>query len=221
VLRILLVERIRLTRDLLGITLQGEPDLAVVGTVASAKQALAFLDTTESDIVLIGTTLPNQDALDLVRSIRQRAQGVLVVIVGLPEDPAEILPYVEAGASGFILRTDSVSEMLQSIRSTAQNRALVSPEMASLLMEKVALLSHKLSEVTAEPPDLQELTEREREVLDLVAAGRTNQEIAEALVIEVGTVKNHVHSILTKLKVHSRRDAGAYAPPRHPHRGRE
>ncbi len=211
-LRILLVERIRLTRDLLGITLQGEPDLTVVGTVASAKQTLEFLDTTECELVLIGTTHPNRNVLDLVRAIRQQAHAVLVVVVGLPEDPAEILPYVEAGASGFVLRTDSVAEMLQCIRSTAQNRALVSPEMASLLMEKVALLSRRLSEVTADPPDLQELTEREREVLDLVAAGRTNLEIAEALVIEVGTVKNHVHSILTKLKVHSRRDAGAYAP---------
>lgn len=214
-LRILLVERIRLTRDLLGITLQGESDLTVVGAVASANQALAFLDTTDCDFVLVGTTRPNQDALELVQAIRRRAQGTLVVVVGLPEVPAEILPFVEAGASGFVLRTDSVSEMLQTIRSAAQNKALVSPEMAALLMQKVALLSSKLSAATAGPPDLQELTEREREVLDLVAAGRSNQEIAEALVIEVGTVKNHVHSILTKLKVHSRHDAGALAP-RHP-----
>ena len=108
------------------------------------------------------------------------------------------------------MRTDGVPELLQNIRSTAQDKALITPEIAALLMERVARLSEKLAAMSVDISDYEELTEREREVLDLVAAGRTNQQIADALVIEVGTVKNHVHNILTKLKVHSRRDAGFY-----------
>jgi DNA-binding NarL/FixJ family response regulator len=209
-IRILLAERIRLTRDLIGSALEGEPDMTIVGMVSTRDQALAFLDEFECDLVLLGTTPPNDEALELIRAIRRKGTDIHIVVMGLPQNPAVILQFIEAGASAFVLRSDSVPDLLQSIRSAIQNKANVSPEIAALLMEKVALLSEKLSELSVDASDYEELTEREREVLALIAQGRTNQEIAEKLVIEVGTVKNHVHNILTKLKVHSRRDASVY-----------
>lgn len=209
-IRILIAERIRLTRDLIGSALEGEPDFSIVGMVSTLEQVMTFLETSECDLILVGAAPPNQDTLELVRAIRRLDGELYIIVMGLPEVPTVILPFIEAGASGFILRSDSVPELLQNIRSAAQDRALITPEMAALLMEKVARLSEKLAELSVDISDYEELTEREREVLDLVAAGRTNQEIADKLVIEVGTVKNHVHNILTKLKVHSRRDAGLY-----------
>lgn len=209
-IRILIAERIRLTRDLLGSALEGEPDFSIVGAVSTCDQVLSFLGSSECDLILVGAAPPNQETLDLVRSIRRLDEDLYIIVMGLPEIPAVILPFIEAGASGFILRSDSVPELLQNIRSVAQNKALITPEIAALLMQKVAHLSEMLAELSIDITDYEELTEREREVLDLVAAGRTNQEIADTLVIEVGTVKNHVHNILSKLKVHSRRDAGLY-----------
>ncbi|HRW48642.1 MAG TPA: response regulator transcription factor [Caldilinea sp.] len=209
-IRILIAERIRLTRDLIGSALEGEPDLAIVGMVSTPEQVLDTLGTIDCDLILVGAAPPNTDALGLVQSIRRLNDNLHIIVMGLPEIPAVILPYIEAGASGFVLRTDSVPELLQAIRSAAEDKALITPEIAALLMDKVARLSEKLAELSLDALDVEELTDREREVLDLVAAGRTNQEIADALVIEIGTVKNHVHNILTKLKVHSRRDAGAY-----------
>lgn len=209
-IRILIAESIRLTRDLIGAALEGEPDMTIVGRVSTLDQALAFLASTECDLTLVGSTPPDENALELVQSIRHLSQELRIVVMGLPEIPTVLLPYIEAGASGFVLRTDGVPELLQTIRSAAQNKALITPEMAAILMEKVARLSEKLAEMSIDVSDYEELTERERKVLDLVATGRSNQEIADALVIEVGTVKNHVHNILSKLKVHSRRDASVY-----------
>ena len=209
-IRILIAESIRLTRDLIGAALEGEPDMTIVGRVSTLDQALAFLASTECDLTLVGSTSPNENALEFVHSIRHLSQELRIVVMGLPEIPTVLLPYIEAGASGFVLRTDGVPELLQTIRSAAQNKALITPEMAAILMEKVARLSEKLAEMSIDVSDYEELTERERQVLDLMATGRSNQEIADALVIEVGTVKNHVHNILSKLKVHSRRDASVY-----------
>ncbi len=207
-IRILIAERIRVTRDLIGLALESEPDLTIAGMVATPDQAATFLQSAACDLVLVGAAPPSQEALSLVRLIRRHSQDIYIVVTGLPETPSVILPYIEAGASGFVLRTEGVPELLQTIRSAVQNKALISPEMAALLMEEVAHLSARLAELTSGVQPHEELTEREREVLDLVVAGRTNQEIADTLVIEVGTVKNHVHNILAKLKVHSRRDAG-------------
>jgi DNA-binding NarL/FixJ family response regulator len=209
-IRVLLVQRIRLTLELLGAALEGEPDLTVVGMVTETKDALAALETTACDLVLIGAHLPNNAALELVQTIRRQALEVHVLVMGLPENPAVILPYIEAGASGFVLGSSSVPELLHNIRACAQNQALVTPEMAALLIDKVAQLSQKLSELSIDLADYHQLTEREKEVLDLIAAGCTNQEIAETLTIEMGTVKNHVHNILSKLNVHSRQDAAVY-----------
>lgn len=208
-IRILIAERIRVTRDLIGSALECEPDLTIAGMVATPEQAASFLQSVACDLVLVGAAPPSQEALGLVRLIRRHHENIYIVVTGLPETPSVILPYIEAGVSGFVLRTEGLPELLQTIRSAVQNKAIITPEMAALLMERVAHLSGKLADLTAGAQPHEELTEREREVLDLMVAGRTNQEIADTLVIEIGTVKNHVHNILAKLKVHSRRDAGA------------
>ena len=118
--------------------------------------------------------------------------------------------YIEAGALGYVLRTDSVAELLHNIRAAFKENALVSPSVAAALMARIAELSEKLTDLGVDASDYEELTPREKEILNYIAAGLTNQEIADLLVIEVGTVKNHVHNILNKLNVHSRQDAAAY-----------
>jgi DNA-binding NarL/FixJ family response regulator len=119
------------------------------------------------------------------------------------------MQYVEAGASGYVLKDDTVAERLRHIRAAHAGKARVSPEIAAALMSRVAELAQLVKESSINA-DLGDLTPRELEVLTLFGQDLTNQEIAERLVIELGTVKNHVHSILQKLNVASRHEAIGY-----------
>jgi DNA-binding NarL/FixJ family response regulator len=129
---------------------------------------------------------------------------------GLAESKPRVLEYVEAGADGYVARDDSVEDLLRRIRAAHRDKAVVAPEIAAALMSRVSKYAQLFSEVQSGLHDDADLTPREREILELIGEGLTNQEIADRLVIEVGTVKNHVHSILQKLDVSSREDAAAY-----------
>jgi DNA-binding NarL/FixJ family response regulator len=133
-----------------------------------------------------------------------------VVVLGLAESEAEILRYVEAGAAGYVLKDDSVEELLSNIRAIHRGEAVVSPEIAAALMSRVTELAQLFTDVDVGAGANPELTDREQEILGLISQGMTNREIAEALIIEVGTVKNHVHNILNKLNVSSRHEAAAF-----------
>jgi DNA-binding NarL/FixJ family response regulator len=197
----------RLVANVIAASLEDEEDIKIVGTATTAEEALALAPT--SDVALISTRLPDDTAVELTRAIAQTYSEVKVLVLGLAESETEILQYVEVGASGYVLKDDSVDELIRNIRAAYSEEALVSPEIAAALMTRVNELAEFFAE-TAAIPDSVELTPRERQVLHLIGQDFTNQEIADQLVIEVGTVKNHVHSILKKLNVSSRQDAATY-----------
>lgn len=206
-IRVFIVNEMQLMCNIMSSVLAGESDIEVVGTATSVAEALP--DALDCDVVVVSTSLPDDGAVDLTRAAVDAPAPVKVVVVGLAESETEILRYVEVGASEYVLRDDSVEQLVDHIRAAHSNEALVSPEVAAALMSRVAELSHVLAE-TVERQELSELTPREREVLQLIGQGLSNKDIAERLNIEVGTVKNHVHSILQKLNVNSRMDAAAY-----------
>ncbi len=206
-IRVLLTNEIRLMANVVAAILEEEDDIQVVGTATTAEQVLALAPT--CDVVLISTRLTDGTALEVTQAIAQAYPEVKVLVLGLAESETEILQYVEAGAKGYVLKDDSVDELIRNIRAAHNNEALVSPEITAALMTRVSELAQLFAE-TAAVPEAVELTPREREVLHLIGQDFTNQEIADQLVIEVGTVKNHVHSILKKLNVNSRQDAAAY-----------
>lgn len=209
-IRLLLVDRVRLVCEVIGSALEGEPDIQVVGMATTEEDALQEMQENACDIALVNTTLPRNGALSLVRAVREYDLDVKVLIIGVPDAEAVIMTYINAGAFGYILREDSPQELLVNIRAAYNGKALVTPTVAAKLISRIAELSDKLAEVGVDPTDYQELTPRERETLTLIGEGLTNQEIADKLVIELGTVKNHVHSILDKLNVNSRKDAALY-----------
>jgi two-component system, NarL family, nitrate/nitrite response regulator NarL len=206
-IRVLVVNEQRLMANLIASVLDGEADMVVVGGVSSATKALE--KTAEADILLISTQLPDGEALSLVQQLTQEYPDKAALVMGVAESEWEIMRYVEAGASGYVLRDDSVEGLLRHIRAAHAGKARVSPQIAAALMARVAELAQLVSQSSINA-DLAELTPRELEVLELIGQGLTNQQIAERLVIEVGTVKNHVHNILDKLGVSSRRDAVGY-----------
>lgn len=209
-IRILLVNEIHLMSNVIAVALEDEPDLKVVGQATSVDEALAFLVNNDVDVALVSTRLPDQGALQFTRSLMRSNSSTKVLALGLNEVKEQILPFVEAGAVGYLLKDDSVDHMIACIRNAQNNQAIVSPKMAAVLMSRVVELARLLSEIKPAVYETNGLTPREMEVLGLIEKGMSNQEIADRLFIEVGTVKNHVHSILEKLEVSNRNDAAAY-----------
>lgn len=211
-IRVFLVNEVPLTCDAIATVLREEADMSVVGCAHSSEEALAR--AAECDVVLISTDLGSQKTLELVHALKETAPTVKVLILGLTESREQVLQYAQAGAIGYILADDSVEEMILRIRKAWQDQALISPKIAGALMRRLNELARLAIQPAAAMGEngngTHGLTPREFEILELIAQGLSNREIAERLVIEVGTVKNHVHNILQKLEVSSREDAAAY-----------
>ncbi len=207
-IRVLLVTEIELVGNVVATILQDEPDIQVVGTVTSVKEARERL--AGCDVVLLSPRLPDDGALKLTKMVSEKYLSVKVVVFGLTESRAQVLKYIEAGADGYVVKDSAVEDLVKRLRVAYEDKAVVSPEIAAALMSRVAKFAQLFSEVNTGVSPGADLTPREIEVLELVGLGLSNQEIADHLVIEVGTVKNHVHNILQKLDVSSREDAAAY-----------
>ncbi len=215
-IRVLIVHETRLICDLKATVLGYESDLEVIGCVAAADEALAILKKSACDIALVSVTLPDDGAFALTRSVVKTGNAVKVLITGLTESKAVILRCIEEGVAGYVNTDESLTDLVRKIRCVSQGEFLVSPSVAAALISRISELKKLVTELNGfkdmNPNHLYaELTERECEVLDLIEQGRSNQEIASSLCIELGTVKNHVHNILDKLDVRTRKHAAIIA----------
>jgi two-component system NarL family response regulator len=209
-INLLLVNETRLMGNVIAAALEGESDINVVACTTNIDEAMQIVREQNVDVALVSTRLPDQGALKLTSTITEFKPSTKVLALGLTEEKQHVLRYVEAGATGYILKDDSLEGMIETIRAAQDGKVFVSPQIAAAIMERLATLARLFSDVESSITDTTELTARELEVLKLVGEGQTNQQIAEHLVIEVGTVKNHVHNILDKLHVSSRGEAAAY-----------
>ncbi len=210
-IRVMIVHEIRLMCNMISASLQGERDIEIVGCATSLEEAKQHAQ--DCDIILLSCGLPSQGALAVTHAFRSgRAK---IIVMGLPESESAILRFVEAGAAGYVSREDSTGELLNTIRAVHRGHALISPQVAGALIARTAELAERATQNSLAPlartvrPNL---SERELEVLTLIAEGYNNQEIARRLTIELGTVKNHVHNILKKLDVGTREQAAACLP---------
>ena len=208
---VLLVMEVRLIGNLFASVLEDEPELDVAGCVSTLQEALNILHAQNVDVVLVSADLPGQNALELTRSIMEHSPSTKVLVVGLSEENQyDTLRYIEAGAAGYILKDSSLQELTDLIRLANRGEARVSSRMAAVMMERLFRLARMFSVVENKIDGDFHLTSRELEVLKFISEGLTNQEIAARLVVEVGTVKNHVHRILEKLNVSNRQEAASY-----------
>lgn len=209
-INLLLVNETRLMGNVIAAALDGEPDIHVLACVTNVEDAMKIVQEMHVDVALVSTRLPEQGALKLTSSITELRPSTKVLALGLTEEKQRVLRYVEAGAAGYVLKDDSLEDLIQTVRAAQDGRVFVSPQIAAALIERLSNLAHMFSTVENSVSDMTSLTSREMEVLKLIGDGLTNQQISQQLVIEVGTVKNHVHNILDKLKVSSRGEAAAY-----------
>ena len=209
-INLLLVNESGLIGNVISAALEDEPDIKVVASVTNADEALKVVQEQNIDVALVSTRLPDQGALKLTSAITKLAPSTKVLALGLTEEKKRVLRYVEAGAIGYILKDQSLEDLIETVRAAQDGKVFVSPQIAAAMMERLSDLARLFSDIENNVTDTTSLTARELEVLELIGKGFTNQQIAENLVIEIGTVKNHVHSILEKLDVRTRSEAAAY-----------
>lgn len=211
-IQVLVVHETPLTGSLMAAALIDDPDIDATDMNVETIEALTQDQLRIYDVVLVSATLPHNSAITLTRQLSTTCPDVRIVVFDLPPHQQTILSYIFAGASGYMLRDVGTKELFESVQAAYKGQAIISPEMASELMECLSTLSQKRKKNPVDLIEAESLTPRECEVLTLVANGSTNQEIAQALYIQVGTVKNHVHNILQKLNVNSREAAATYLP---------
>lgn len=203
-------------KDPLMSVLHGEPDFNIRGCTDNSDTALAFLAKNPVAVVLISHDLPEGTALQLVYTLVNHEPPVKVLITDVPKVDDIIIHFVEEGAAGYVCSDESWADLVKKIRAVAEDEFLVHPDIAATMMARIAELKQLLIELDggnlARPETIYaDLTQRELEVLRLLGQEKSNQEIAQALTIELGTVKNHVHNLLRKLDVCSRKHAAQLA----------
>lgn len=163
------------------------------------------------DLALVSTMLPNDGAFIFVQTLWRQEICTPVLVIGHGENKAEIVRLIEGGARGYMRREQVGGELRKHIQGALRGEAYISPEIAGALAQRLAELREWFEQAFPPAMPTDALTRREREILQLLGADYSNQDIADDLIIEVGTVKNHVHNILSKLNVSSRREAASYA----------
>lgn len=202
-IRVLIVADIRLYREGLAQVLGRTGHLEIVGAVGVGDEVLANVARCAPDIVLMDLAIA--DCAAIIGAMRGVSPQVRVVAFAVSEVESDVLACAEAGVAGYVPREASVEDLVAVLQCVARGEALCSPQITGMLFRRVAALSAGLGS----QPSLVTLTGREREIILMVDRGLSNKGIAEELGIELATVKNHVHNILEKLKVHRRGEAAA------------
>jgi DNA-binding NarL/FixJ family response regulator len=203
-IRVVVVDDQALLRAGFGVLLDSAADLEVVGSAANGAEAIDLVVQTQPDVVLMDIRMPVMDGLEATRRILadQRCAGVRVLILTTFDLDEYVFAALRAGASGFLLKDTPPADLLEGVRVVAAGEALLSPGITKHLIE--AFVKRHAETVEAESPTIDVLTDRERDVLSLVAKGLSNAEIGSQLYVSPATVKTHVARILTKLGARDR-----------------
>lgn len=200
--RVMVVDDHQLLTQSLLMVIEEETDMTVVATAASVAEARLNARRHRPDVVLMDYRLPDGLGTDAARFIREENPNIKVVMLtGFPDD-AILVAAIEAGCSGYITKDSAVSEAISAVRAAHAGEALISPSMLARLLPKLRRDYRGVGST---------LTEREREVLSLLAQGSQNSAVADQLFLSVNTVRKHVQSILSKLGAHSKLEAVAIA----------
>jgi NarL family two-component system response regulator LiaR len=204
VIKVLLVDDHEMVRIGLAAVLGTEEGIEVVGEASSGAEGIRLAQQYRPDIVLMDLVMEGMDGIEATRRLLQLYPECKVIVLTSFLDDEKMYPVIEAGAFSYLLKTSRASEIAQAIRSAAKGQPILESQVASKIM-------HRFRQPKPAPSLHESLTEREMEVLCLIAEGKSNQETADLLFIGIKTVKFHVTNILAKLGVEDRTQAAIYA----------
>lgn len=207
---ILIIEDNRLLRDGITSMINEQQDLKVIATISEREDSIAKILNLKPDIVLIDLGLRSQNSLEVVKSVKENSSDIKTIVMDLLPVENDILDFVKAGASGFILKNAMVNEFLKTIRTVASGEKVLPPHMTDSLFSQIVERAMNGSEHV----DLKyavRMTQREKQVIELIADGLTNKEIGQKLHLSPYTVKSHVHNILEKMALHTRVQIAKFA----------
>lgn len=213
-IRVLIVDDQALIRTGIATLLARKPDIEVVGQAANGVEAVELAAALDPDVALMDVMMPVLDGVEATRRLAERGPRPAVIILSTFREDEHVLRGLAAGARGYLLKDVDHRALAEAIRTVAGGGALLHPEITAQLLPHLGRLA---TTTPAEPPRpvqserLALLTERERSILGMLAKGRTNQEISDLMAISVGTVKNHISTILSKLDVRDRTQAALWA----------
>lgn len=206
-IRVVVVDDEELFRRGLVMLIGMDSDLSVVGEAASGPEALDVCSGTSPDVVLLDVKMPRGSGLESCVAIKQAVPSASIIMLTSSDEESDLYAAIKGGASGYLLKASSINEVGQAIRGAAAGQSLISPAMAAKLLDEFKQMSAPVDRQSMLPT----LTDRETQVLKLMARGLTNREIGKELFISDNTVKNHVANILGKLQLRSRVEAILYA----------
>ena len=206
---IFIVDDHQIFRDGLKLLFDNTADMQVIGEAQSGEDALEKLAALEPDLILMDIQLPGKNGIDVTRELKERNPAHKILMLTMFEDNQSVFAAMQAGALGYVLKGVNHEEMLQTVRIAAAGGAVFSRQIAEHILQWFAQGVNKQSEETMD--ELPVLTQREREVLELVAAGCDNNTIADRLTVTEKTVRNYVSQLLKKLEVSNRHAAAEKA----------
>jgi len=201
--RVLIADDHRLFREGVRSLLASLPDVEVVGEAATGDEAVALASTAQPDVVLMDIQMPGLNGIEATRRILSASPHTGIIVLTMYDDDDSVFAAMRAGARGYLLKGADQSELVRAIAAVARGEALFSPTIARRLIAFFTALRRETAAQIAFP----DLTDREREVLDLIAQGLNNTQIAQRLFLSGKTVRNHVSNIFSKLQVADRAQA--------------
>ncbi|MGD9998665.1 MAG: response regulator [Ilumatobacteraceae bacterium] len=196
--QVVIIDDHRMFGQSLARMLEDEDDIAVVGLAENGTDGVHLVDQHEPQVVLVDYQMPGQNGVDVAGEIKRRHPSMMVVMLTGAADDRVILAAIEAGCSGFLTKDNAAAQVVEAVRGAAAGEALIAPSVLARLLPRLKRTYRSLGD---------DLTERERDVLQLLARGLPNKAIAAQLHLSLNTIRNYVQSVLTKLGAHSKLEA--------------